>query len=95
MILLDTKVLIDAREQTSPCRRWAEEVIAGGLSADFIWGAQAASLQHPATSPNAFLREAHALRFTCAAGESFARSCRERQAGSLCSPETKPVRTQS
>lgn len=36
MILIDTSVLIDAREQTSPCRRWAEEVVADGLSADRI-----------------------------------------------------------
>jgi predicted nucleic acid-binding protein len=36
MILIDTNVLIDAREQTSPYRRWAEEVIADGLSADGI-----------------------------------------------------------
>ena len=36
MILIDTNVLVDAREQTSPYRRWAEEVIADGLSADGI-----------------------------------------------------------
>ena len=36
MILIDTNVLIDARQQTSPYRRWAEEVIADGLSADGI-----------------------------------------------------------
>jgi predicted nucleic acid-binding protein len=36
MILVDTNVLIDAREQTSHYRRWAEDVIAGGLSADGI-----------------------------------------------------------
>jgi predicted nucleic acid-binding protein len=36
MILVDTNVLIDAREQGSPYRQWAEEVIATGLSTDGI-----------------------------------------------------------
>jgi predicted nucleic acid-binding protein len=36
MILIDTNVLIVAREQRSPYRRWAEEVIADGLSADGV-----------------------------------------------------------
>ena len=36
MILLDTNVLIDAREPASPFRRWAEEIIADGLAADAI-----------------------------------------------------------
>ena len=36
MILVDTNVLIDARENASPYRQWAEEVIASGLSADGI-----------------------------------------------------------
>ena len=36
MILLDTNVLIDAREPASPYRRWAEEVIAEGLAANAI-----------------------------------------------------------
>jgi len=36
MILIDTNVLIDARDRMSPYRRWAQEVIADGLSADGI-----------------------------------------------------------
>jgi predicted nucleic acid-binding protein len=32
VILLDTNVLIDAREPASPYRRWAEELIADGLA---------------------------------------------------------------
>lgn len=36
MILIDTNVLIDAREQASPYRHWAEEVIANGLSANGV-----------------------------------------------------------
>jgi predicted nucleic acid-binding protein len=36
VILLDTNVLIDAREPASPYRPWAEDVIADGLAADAI-----------------------------------------------------------
>jgi predicted nucleic acid-binding protein len=36
MILIDTNVLIEARDRMSPYRRWAQEVIADGLSADGI-----------------------------------------------------------
>ena len=36
MILLDTNVLIDAREQRSPYRGWAEEVIASAVSTEGV-----------------------------------------------------------
>jgi predicted nucleic acid-binding protein len=36
VILIDTNVLIDARELTSPYHRWAEELIADGLSGEGI-----------------------------------------------------------
>ena len=53
----------------------------------YFWGAQAASLQHSAASPNAFLREARGSKASFPRTKRFAASCRELQAGSLRSPD--------
>lgn len=36
MILVDTNVLVDARDKASPFRQWAEELIADGLSGEGV-----------------------------------------------------------